>query len=100
MSADDSPIGVYGKAVMNIQLGDKHVRHMVLVAEIANEGLIGKDVLRTHAIVIDFANNRATSNGEIIIAKCQEGQDRACRVSVNETVVVPSGTRIIEQPNL
>ena len=29
LSADDSPIRVYGKAVMNIQLGDKHVRHMV-----------------------------------------------------------------------
>ena len=58
---------------MNIQLGDKHVRHMVLVAEIANEGLIGTDFLRTHGIVIDFANNRVTSKEETIIAKCQEG---------------------------
>ena len=47
LSADDSAIRVYGKAVMNIQQGDKHVRHMVLVAEIANEGLIGMDFLRT-----------------------------------------------------
>ena len=61
---------------MNIQLGDKHVRQMVLVAEIANEGLIGTDCLRTHGIVIDFANNRVTSKGEILIAKSQEGQGR------------------------
>ena len=45
--------------------------------------------------MIEFANNRVISKGEIIIAKCQEGQDRACRVSVNETVVVPAGTRTI-----
>ena len=64
---------MYGKAVMNIQLGDKHVRHMVLVAEIANEGLIGTHFLRTLRIVTDFANNRVTSKGEILIAKCQEG---------------------------
>ena len=51
---------------MNIQLGDKHVRQMVLVAEIANEGLKGTDFLRVH--VIDFANNRVTSKGETIIA--------------------------------
>ena len=61
---------------------------MVLVAEIANEGFIGTDFLRTHWIVIDFVNNRVTSKGEIIMAKCQEGQERACRVSVNETVVI------------
>ena len=53
---------------MNIQLGDKHVRHMVLVAEIDNEGLIGTDFLRAHGIVIDFANNRVTSKGQTIIA--------------------------------
>ena len=57
LSADDSSIRVYGKAVMNIELGDKHVRHMVLVAEIAKEGLIGTDFLRAHGIVFDFANN-------------------------------------------
>ena len=32
LSADDSPIRVF----------DKHVRHMLLVADIANEGLIGQ----------------------------------------------------------
>ena len=86
---------MYGKAVINIQLGDKHGRHKVLVAEIANEGLIGTDCLRTHGIVFDFANNRVTSEGETIIAKCQEGQEQACRVSVSETVVVPAGTQTI-----
>ena len=42
---------------------------MVLVAEIANEGLIGRDFLRTHGIMIDFVNNRVTFNGNTIIAK-------------------------------
>ena len=74
LSADDSPIRVFGKAIMNIQLGDKHGGHMVLVAEIANEGLIGTDFLRTHGIIIDFANHRVTFEGQTIIAKCQEGQ--------------------------
>ena len=40
---------------------------MVLVAEIANEGLISTDFLRAHGIVIDFANNKVTSEGEMII---------------------------------
>ena len=74
LPADDSPIRVFGKAIMNIQLRDKHVRHMVLVAQIANEGLIGTDFLRTHGIIINFAKNRVTSEGQTIIAKCQEGQ--------------------------
>ena len=77
---------------MNIQLADKHVRHMVLVAEISNEGLIGTDFLRAHGIVIDFINTKVTSKGETIIAKCQEGQGRAHRVSAKETVVIPAGT--------
>ena len=84
---------VYGKAIMNIQLGDKHVRH--IVAEIANEWLIGTDFLRAHGIVIDFANNKVTSGGVTIIAKCQEGQEQACRVSAKEAVVVPAGTQTI-----
>ena len=65
---------------------------MILVAEIANEGLIGTDFLRAHGIIIDFANNRVTSEGQTIIAKCQEGQGQACIVSAKETVVVPAGT--------
>ena len=55
LSADDSPIKVHGWAEMNIKKGNKLMRHMVLVNDIANEGLIGTGFLRANQMIIDFA---------------------------------------------
>ena len=71
------------------------MRHKVLVADITNEGLIGTEFLRTHGMVLDFANNQVLCEGEKIVAQCQEGADRACRIAVAETVTIPAGSRII-----
>ena len=95
LSADNSPINVYGRAEMNVQIGKKLMRHPVLVADISNEGLIGTDFLKTHKMVLDFAANKVTCEGDVIVARCQEGVNRTCRISVAETVVIPAGTRTL-----
>ena len=56
--------------------------HLSMNVQIANEGLL-RDFLRAHSVIIDW---------DPIIARCQEGQERACRVSVAETTIVPAGT--------
>lgn len=95
LSADDSTIKVLGRAEMNVQIGRKVMRHPILVADIGNEGLIGTDFLRTHKMVLDFADNKVICEGELLVARCKEGNNRACRVSVSETVIVPAGTRTV-----
>ena len=70
------------------------MRHMTWVADIANEGLVGTDFLTAHRIIINFVANKVTCDGDPIIARCQEVQER---VSVAETVIVPPGTHTIAQ---
>ena len=95
LSADNSPIKVYGRAQMNVRIGKKSMRHPVLIADISNEGLIGTDFLKTHRMILDFAANKVWCDGDLVVARCQEGTNRACRISVAETTVIPAGTRTI-----
>ena len=79
---------------MNIQIRNKLKRHIVLVADIASEGLLGTDFLRLHQMIIDFAANKILSDVDPVIVRCQEGSDQERRVYVAETIVVWAGTRI------
>ena len=97
LSADDSLIKVQGQTKFNIQLGEKLIQHPCLVANISNEGLLGMDFLQTHHMVIDFSTNKITCEGEVLIARCREGQNHACRVMVAEHVTIPPESRTIIQ---
>ena len=69
-----------------------------MVADIVNEGLIGRDFLRSNRNIIDFAAYEVTHDRDPVIARCKEGQERTCRVSVAKTVIVLAGTwTIIER---
>ena len=94
-SADDSPIQVKGKAVINIQLGQTLVQHSVIVAEVMNNGLLGLDFLQKHRMVINFANQQITSDGEKVVAQCRAGTYRACRVIAAENTSLPSRSRTV-----
>ena len=98
VSADGSPLKVLGKTTLNIQIGKKLVQHPTLVAEIADEGLLGTDFMRRHGMVIDFADNKLICKGETIEARCcTVGTERACRVIIAETTSIPPGSRMILQ---
>ena len=96
-SADDSPIAVLGTGIFNIEFGNKLIQHPCLVANITNEGLLGMDFLKSHQMKIDFSSHQVTCEGEVITARCHEGHERSCRVTVSEHVTIPAGTRTIIQ---
>ena len=88
LSASNISIRVYGQAKMNVRIG----RHMILVVDIANEGLIGIDSLWAERKINDFVPSKVTCYQDPIIARCREGQERACRVPVAKTEIVAAGT--------
>ena len=73
------------------------MRCVVLVADIANESLIGTDFLRAHRMVLDFTANKIICDGDPVIDKCQECSAQAIRVSVAEIIIVPVRTRMIKE---
>ena len=72
---------------------------MVLVADVANKGLVGTDFLRAHWIIMDFAANKAMCDGDPVIARYQEGSNQTKRVSVAEIVVL-ARTQMIQREKL
>lgn len=95
MSADESPIQVRGKTLLNIQLGQTLVQHSVIVAEVMNDGLLGLDFLQQHKMVINFATSQILCDGEKVVAHCRAGTDRVCRVVAAETASIPARTRTV-----
>ena len=61
----------------------------------ANEGLIGIDFLIQHQVSVDFAEKKIRLNGDDFQAQCNSTRDHACRVTVQEGVLIPAGTRKI-----
>ena len=98
VTADDTPLNVHGQTKFNIKFGSHWVRHSILEADISNEGLIGIDFLTQHKASIDFAEQKISFHGEDLQAQCYSTQDRACRIHVNEGVMIPAGTRKSYRP--
>ena len=95
VTADDTPLNVYGCTVFNIKFGDQWVRHSALVAEISNDGLIGIDFLTQHEVSLDFARKTVSFHGEKFQAQCHHTKEQACRIHVKENVMIPAGSRRI-----
>ena len=95
VTADDTPLRIYGRTDFNIKFGKQWVRHSVIVANVTNEGLIGMDFLLEHKVSLDFANQTVHFHGEEFQAQCNSTRERACRVAICEGVMIPAGTRMI-----
>ena len=95
VTADDTPLNIYGRTTFNVKFGKEWVRHSVIVANVTNEGLIGIDFLLEHKVSLDFASQKITFHGEDFQAQCNSTQERACRVAVSRGVMIPAGTRVI-----
>ena len=97
VTADGTPMNVYGMSKINIKFGNQWVRHNVIIANISNDGLIGIDFLVQHGIKIDFAKQTIHVEGEEILAQCRSTRNESCRVAISEGVMIPAGTRRIIQ---
>ena len=91
VSADNSPVKVYGQVEFSITVGTKTVNHNVLVGEITNEGILGVDFMIAHGLVLDFAANSILCDGKPLVANLKQGTDQVCRVALAESTVVPAG---------
>ena len=94
-SVDDQNIEVLGQTICNIEIGNKWFQHPCIVADIANDGLIGVDFMKKHNVVIDFAKNQISCEGTILQTRFRQLNNRVCRVSLGETTVIPPSSRII-----
>ena len=95
LSADDSPIAVRGKAVINIKIGSKWLRQMVIVAAVSNDGYLGMDFLESNQVNIDFGKKQIKFGDESLSVSCRKGWDRACRVVLSEGTLLPPNSRTI-----
>ena len=95
LSADDTPLQVYGRAEVNLHLQGKDVRHPVIVADISNQGLLGLEFLQAGGLAIDFATQSITWGGRPVESHSRHITEQANRVMVAEDVVIPAGTRTV-----
>ena len=96
-SVDDQTIHVMGQANVNIEIGGKWFQHLCIIAETANDGLLGVDFLKKHGVVIDFSRNKVSCDGQTLLTRFKQLNNRICRVSLAETTVIPPSSRVILQ---
>ena len=94
-SVDEQTINVIGKATVNIEIGEHWFKHDCVIAEISNDGLLGVDFMKSHEVVIDFANNKVSCSGQVLPARFKQLHNRICRVSLSETTVIPASSRVL-----
>ena len=95
LSADNTPILVRGCASVRLQLHGRRLQHEVIVADIANEGLLGLDFLYQHGLVINFGTKEVTWQGECVPSISRRIITQACRIRLAEDVTIPAGTRTL-----
>ena len=65
-SVDDERLEVLGQKQCNIEIGNRWFQHTCVVADIANDGLLGFDFMRQHKVIIDFARNQISCEGKTL----------------------------------
>ena len=68
-SVDDENLKVLGQIECNIEIGNRLFQHTCVVANIANDGLLGFDFMKKHEVVIDFARNQISCEGKTLPAR-------------------------------
>ncbi|MES9884337.1 MAG: reverse transcriptase domain-containing protein [Sedimenticola sp.] len=85
----------HGKMTVDMQIGTQKFTIPVLVADIQNDGILGRDFLRGRCNLLG-ERNILTVNGEEI--HCFENSNQCpnvCRIAVSETVEIPPESELI-----
>ena len=96
--ADGSPLKFYGRGRFSLNVGGMSVEHDVFVAEIDLEGILGCDFLTKYHCLLDLGHGQMFASEKPVV--CREGgshclQNRCCKLTVKDTVVIPSSSETV-----
>lgn len=94
-TGDTAPF--YGKIPTHISVGSQILDHVVYLADINSDGILGMDFFKSNKCQIDVGRNSLKLNGEEIPC-CHKEESTiftSCRVQVSEHTVIPPETEVI-----
>lgn len=92
--ADGSPLPVLGKIHTQVQVGKASTRMDVIVADIANDGILGMDFLLKVGCILNLNSLEIQLDNQQIKA-LHEGEAQLRRVVISDTVTVPPRHEIV-----
>jgi hypothetical protein len=100
VTADGSPLHVYGMAELNIIIGDngEEYQHDLCVADISVEAILGYDFMRKFEAIIDLRKGgiELTEKGGKRVQSVQgTGNIGGCQVALSKTQRIPAGKEAI-----
>ena len=100
--ADGSVVSSEGLVELELGLGaSNEVRTQeVVIAEIKSPVILGIDFLRAHKGFLDMRGGTLKVDGTVHIFRRMDGMHRICRVSVAETVIVPTMSEMLIPGNI
>lgn len=94
-TASGSLLPDLGRALLYVKVEKREFLHPFIVAKLTNEGILGTDFLRIHGGNIDFANNKFSLGGKVVMTRNGLSRNKCYRVSLAEKVVIPAGSRMV-----
>ena len=89
--ADGQVLNVHGQCELEITLGPLKVSHLVVVADISQEAILGMDFLSEHECKIDLPRSLLSVNGiEVNMWRENETVPSVCRVALKCDELIPA----------
>ena len=87
----------YGKAEVEISLGNQKLKHQFLFADIKNDGILGIDFLSTNGCDVLLSKDHLLLNGERIACfrSSVDAEPTCCRIALAENIEIPPDCEII-----
>ena len=93
--ADGGTMNVLGRCVVDLSIGNLYLKHEVVVADVAAEGLLGSDFMMKHNCILDFQRQSMVIDGEKVNIREELGELSICRVKVASDVEIPAGKEMV-----
>ena len=87
----------YGKAEVEISLGNQKLKHQILFADIKNDGILGIDLLSANGCDVLLSKDHLMLIGERIACfrSSVDAQPTCCRKALTESIEIPPDCEII-----
>ena len=93
--AGGGTMNVLGRCVVDLSIGNLYLKHEVVMADVAADGLLGSDFMMKHICILDFQKQSMVINGEKVNIREELGELSICRVKVASDVEIPAGKEIV-----